>query len=458
MVGVVPRRNIVQCVRFEMTKQDEKAGRALADQDGHETPGDGFVMLRLWLPKAFWSAGDPGGPGSPGSQSPEVDRNDVVDDEAGASCPTSYAKKQKHISHAPRINDTTRDRHDRHPVTTTIATASGWPDCGHCGGCSSISDGNVVCEACHSIVSRWVDARAEWRVFGWEPGQGSNGGDKIRCASVTSSTSAMFQDASSSGTLGCYIPVPRRTFSAARSSSMHPLFNNNTASTNNANNNNNGVMTGDHVRSMMHKMQMWNSVTYRQRVMGNIFESLSLDAAQHRLTPCLLDDAKALYKRMAEAQTETKGEMRKAMMGASIYMACKRSGVPRSMREVSEICNTRPAALSKGYRYFQRMIENDVATSFAQDFVGRFCSRLDLDDVVTARIRKLVDRMTEAGVADNCTPPTLVAGVIRFVCENDATYRKKISRTAIADACKIAPATVTKSYNMVNADEHRHLR
>jgi transcription initiation factor TFIIIB Brf1 subunit/transcription initiation factor TFIIB len=331
-----------------------------------------------------------------------------------------------------------------------------WPSCAHCGDAGPrILDGNVVCTGCQTVVSRWVDARAEWRNFSAESGGGAFSGrsNMTRCGPPSGGGGGGVAGGAGSNVapmLGCFIPrwaPPKSAAALARGTGS-------------------GGNAGE-MGHMIHKLQMWNSITHRQRVMLNVFESLTLDAAQHGLAPCILEDAKALYRRMADA-IDAKGEHRPAMMGASIYLSCKRNGVPRTMREVSLICNLRLAALHKGYRLFQDAIESDATSSCSADFVGRFCSRLDMDPRLTARVRTWVDRFTAMGAEDVCTPPTLVAGVIRYVCEKDwaianavadtthaakgnadAAKKPPITRQQIGDACRLSAATVGKSYQIM---------
>lgn len=348
-------------------------------------------------------------------------------------------------------------------------------------------EGNHVCSRCGTIASRGIDSGAEWRIFGWEPGQAKSM-DRMRCAPASFSVIQSMapdilrehplveqgKEAASAGAdaaalekrtknamkkhavaveytsqpLGCHIHT--RSIYNNKSRSIKNNINN-TANAD-ANAANPQAEDGQNLTKIINRYQSWNSSSHRQRSLHSVFESLTLDATHHGLPQCILDEAKTLYVRMVTAVQDLKGEMRSAIIGASVYMACKRSGAPRSFQEVSEMCNIRQAAVSKGYRIFQQFVEDDVSTSRAEDFIGRFCSRLEMNQEFVKRVRRVLADFTdnEHPIVDSLTPPTLIAGIIRFVSEqHPELIRTPLSRAAVADACKVALATVNKSYNLV---------
>ncbi len=68
-------------------------------------------------------------------------------------------------------------------------------------------------------------------------------------------------------------------------------------------------------------------------------------------------------------------EMARADRGAcvSVYAACKKSGVPRSIKEIALVFDVRPAAMTKAVRAFGQVVEDadEGACCAAGDFVGR---------------------------------------------------------------------------------------
>jgi transcription initiation factor TFIIIB Brf1 subunit/transcription initiation factor TFIIB len=67
------------------------------------------------------------------------------------------------------------------------------------------------------------------------------------------------------------------------------------------------------------------------------------------------------------------------MMAPSFYVACKSNGVPRSVNEIAAMFNVRDTVMRKGCSLFQASVHmDDMESSAPSDFVGRFCSRLEM--------------------------------------------------------------------------------
>ena len=292
------------------------------------------------------------------------------------------------------------------------------PTCAHCGdGYLEHAEGNLTCRRCNSIVGRQLDYGAEWRYYGAEDPRGAN---PTRCCPPSNGLIS---------TLGSVISAgPRR-----RASQWQNRTETNAAA----------AQATCAAGRAVQRYQVWNSLTYRERVLCGIFDLLTVNAAQNGLPACILEEAKNLYKRVSDARI-TRGENRAAVIAVSVYVACKKSGVPRSIKEIALVFDVRPAAMTKAVRAFGQVVEDadEGACCAAGDFVGRFCSRLGLGPDAIALVRHIVTRADEMSVVCDAMPPSIVAGAIALA--GDA-LGLGLSREAIAAVCVVAPVTVAKT-------------
>lgn len=278
-----------------------------------------------------------------------------------------------------------------------------------------MQDGNLICQTCRSVIGRQMDYGAEWRFFGAEDSRTSN---PTRCGPPTN---GLIQS------LGCMISsAPRRKQSQ---------WTNRTESSAIA------LAAAVAAGKTVQRFQVWTSMTYRERVLCGVFDTLTVNAAHNGLPNCILEEAKSLYKKVSDVKI-TRGENRKAVIAASIYVSCKKNGVPRSHREVANMFDLSAAALTKACRLFNEIVvDADHITSRADDFVGRFCSRLGLDHDVTQKIREVVEKANDHPSVCDAMPTSIVAGAIAMVASQEG---HPIERDAIAEACTVAPTTVLK--------------
>lgn len=155
-------------------------------------------------------------------------------------------------------------------------------------------------------------------------------------------------------------------------------------------------------------------MTYRERMLYSAFKTLSLNASSYGITPCILEEAKRLYKQVVESRSG-RSNNRDALIACSVYMAFKRNGVPRSLREVNAMFGISPVAMTKACKVFNEELEGDPSvaqTSQPQDFVARFCCKLDVDEATTAACDRVLDVVIEHDLVAHCTPLSTVASVI----------------------------------------------
>lgn len=278
------------------------------------------------------------------------------------------------------------------------------------------AEGNMVCSACNSIVGRQLDYTAEWRYYGAEDPRGSN---PTRCCPPSNGLISSLGSVISGG--------PRRRASQWQNRTEA------SAALQQAN-----VAAGRAVQ----RYQVWNSLSYRERVLCGIFDVLTVNAAQHGLPMCILEEAKNLYKKVSDARI-TRGENREAVIAVSVYVACRKSGAPRSLKEIGAMFSVRPAAMTKAHRTFGQVVAgaDEGECCEAADFVGRFCSRLGLVPEAVAHVRATVARVDETGVVCDAMPTSIVGGAIALASE---ALGLGLRREAIAEVCVVAPVTVAK--------------
>lgn len=280
-------------------------------------------------------------------------------------------------------------------------------------------EGNLVCSVCNSIVDRQLDYGAEWRYYGAEDPRGTN---PSRCCPPSNGLIS---------TLGSVIScAPRRRASQ---------WQNRTEASAAAQ-----LATANAGRAVQ-RFQIWNSLTYRERVLCGIFDLLTVNASQNGLPACILEAAKNLYKRATDSHI-TRGENRQAVIAVSVYVACRQSGVPRSLKEIGVMFGIRPAAMTKAHRAFGEIVAgaDEGACCEASDFVGRFCSRLGAGPEILAHVRETIALAEETGHVCDAMPTSIAAGAI--AAASDA-LGANLKREAIAQVCVVAQVTVAKLAN-----------
>lgn len=278
---------------------------------------------------------------------------------------------------------------------------------GVCKNCGSeevvLDDGNYVCKGCSTLVSRFIDMQAEWRYYGSEDNRST---DPTRCG----------------------MPVNE----LLPNSSLGSIISNQCGES--------------YDMKIIRKYHMWNSITYRERNLYNIFENITVNAANNGIPTSIIEEAKVLYKRLSENKI-SRGENRSGLIASSIYMSCKTNKVPRSTKEIAKIFNLKLTTMTKGCKKFQDIMGMNLESSCPVDFIHRFSSKLNISKEIKDLCRHVVEKADEMNIVSENTPPSIAAASI-YIC--NVVCGLGIGKKELADACEISQVTLTKCYKKLH--------
>jgi transcription initiation factor TFIIB len=272
-----------------------------------------------------------------------------------------------------------------------------------CKNCKSndimLDDCNYVCKKCNALLSRYIDMQAEWRYYGCDDSKSS---DPTRCGMPTN-------DLLPNSSLGSLI----------------------------SNQNNES-----YDMKLIRKYHMWNSMSYKERSLYNIFDSITINAANSGIPTTIIEEAKVFYKKLSESRI-SRGENRNGLIASSIYMSCKTHKVPRSTKEIAKIFNLKVTTMTKGCKKFQDIMNIDLESTSAVDFIQRFGSKLNISLEIKNLCKHIVEKADYLNIVSENTPPSIAAASI-FLC--NVVCDLGLQKKEMAKACEISQVTLTKCF------------
>lgn len=266
-----------------------------------------------------------------------------------------------------------------------------------------LEDGNYICKGCGAISDRFIDMTAEWRYYGAE-------------------------DSKSSDPTRCGMPVNE----LLPDSSLGTIISNKYGESSNM--------------RIIRKYHMWNSMTYKERSLYNIFDSITLNAMNSGIPPAIIEEAKMFYKKVTDSKI-MRGENRSGLIATSIYMSCKSHKVPRSAKEIAKIFNLKLTTMTKSCKKFQELLKMNMDSSSPNDFVMRFSSKLGLSSEIKDLCKHIVEKADELGIVSENTPPSISAAAI-YLC--NVVCNLGISKNEISKSCDISQVTLCKCYKKLH--------
>jgi transcription initiation factor TFIIB len=258
-----------------------------------------------------------------------------------------------------------------------------------------IDEGQQVCEHCGSIFDKFIDEGAEWRNY--EDGKGE---DQCRTGFTTS-------DLLPESSYGCVI-------SHKGIANVNPHF------------------------KAIQRLSCWSMSSNSERSWMGIFDAITLSCTQAGLPKAIVLDACGLYKKMEDAQ-KVRGETRRALMGAAVYVACRNNGASRTYEEVAKMFVVNIRSLCKGVAQFTQTDNTVLDTQIG--IAERLCTTMSLTDQQRDKIMdKLFELSTKSEDEFEHTPKTIVAGVVAHTLG----LKTKASMKQVAEASGVSALSIHK--------------
>jgi len=267
-----------------------------------------------------------------------------------------------------------------------------------------INNDMIECKICKNIITNII-TNAEWKYYGTNDTRSQ---DPTRCG------------------------MPVNTLLPESSVGSSVSFKNNSASMN-----------------QIRRYQQWQGMPYKERSLYKVFTEITDICKINNIPGIIINEAKSLYTIISETKI-SRGANRKGIIAACVYFACKECSVPRSSKEIAEMFSLDTTVMTKGCKKCQEIISMNkknkgrvlyTASIKPDDFIKRFCNKLNIDEKFISTIRKICEISLENNIITENTPPSIASGCIYYFIKR---RNMNISKKQISDICKISEVTINK--------------
>ena len=264
--------------------------------------------------------------------------------------------------------------------------------------------GDQICSECGLVVGdRVVDVGSEWRSFSSEKG----GEDKSR---VGASESTLLGSSDLSTIIG---PA---TGKASFDSTGTALYNNR------------------------------RTVASSDRTLINSFRTIAEMSDRINLPRNIVDRANIMFKMIHDGKS-LKGRSNDAIAAASLYIACRQEGVPRTFKEIVAVSTISKKEIGRCFKLILKAHEEtNVELITTGDFMSRFCGLLCASRAVQKAATCIAKRASDLDIAAGRSPISVAAAAIYMASQ---ASRDKKSQREIAEVAGVADVTIRQSYKLM---------
>ncbi|KAE9343430.1 hypothetical protein PF008_g9687 [Phytophthora fragariae] len=180
-----------------------------------------------------------------------------------------------------------------------------------------------------------------------------------------------------------------------------------------------------------------------QRNMTRIQEVADYLSLPKKIVEIALD----VYAEAEKQGVNMRGPERESMAVAVLFIACRKAGNARSLKEFEEASGVPKRRIGKSFMSLQRRLDLEVKQASTGEYVQRFCSRLGLPNK-TQMIAHAVAKKADSLELSNGQPPVAVAASVIYLVAAYTNSKRSIQE--ISDVTMIGEKSVKRVCKELN--------
>jgi transcription initiation factor TFIIB len=163
------------------------------------------------------------------------------------------------------------------------------------------------------------------------------------------------------------------------------------------------------------------------------------------LPQVVVAEAERIY-RDAKVRGLFRGRSLPASVGATVYAACRRYSLPRTLGEVARASGARRAEVGRAFKVIHRGTDTQIPSVGTRAFLARYAEELALSSRVRSTVESMLDESSQNAELSGLSPHGLVAALIYLAAERNGERR---SRAQVARVSAVTEVTLRSTSRLV---------
>ncbi len=161
-----------------------------------------------------------------------------------------------------------------------------------------------------------------------------------------------------------------------------------------------------------------------------------------KLPESVEEEAARIYT-LAVQRGLVRGRSMESVVAGSLYAACRRHDVPRTLDELSEASGIEKKEIGRTYRFVTRELGITILPSNPADYIARFSSSLKLSAETQSRAIEILEQAQKAELTSG-RGPTGIAAAALYV--SALIHGEKRTQREVADVAGVTEVTIRNRY------------
>ncbi|WKT57232.1 transcription initiation factor IIB [Candidatus Nitrosotenuis chungbukensis] len=200
------------------------------------------------------------------------------------------------------------------------------------------------------------------------------------------------------------------------------------------------------MKNNIRRLRIWDSRSQtREHIDRNLrLAFLELDKLKDKLTlsDTVIEKTAHIYRK-AVGKGLVRGRSIQGVLGAAAYAACRDTGTPRTLNDVSDALNIKRKDISKGYRMLVNELDLKMPVVDSINCVSKIASKVGLDEKTRRRALEILTNANNMEITAGKDPMGLAAAALYIAC---LKYDVKVSQREISIASGVTEVTIRNRY------------
>ncbi len=180
----------------------------------------------------------------------------------------------------------------------------------------------------------------------------------------------------------------------------------------------------------------------RERNLSRALGQLALLVSNLSLSRSVKYEAAVIYREALDMDL-VRGRSIDKLLVATVYIACRKCKVPRTLDEMSEGTGLDKKTIGKNYRFLNRKLGLKLPLISPNDYVPRFASKLGLSSEVEVKSFEIIDLAAESGLTSGKDPASITAASLYWA---SILVGERRTQTEIAKTLGVTEVTIRNRF------------
>ena len=206
----------------------------------------------------------------------------------------------------------------------------------------------------------------------------------------------------------------------------------------------------DSMRSMMQRLRTWDHriqvSSPTDRNLARAFELLEMLKGKLGLPDNVIEKAAYIYRKVQQLGM-VKGRTIAATLAASIYVASREAGIPRTLAEIASLSNTSYKDLSRVYRLIVLNLDLKVPMVDPVKCVAKIANKIEVSEKTKRNAINYMHNVITKGIAAGKDPMGLAGAVLYLSCIQSDEHRTQLDVAAASGVTEVTLRNRCKELN-----------